>query len=314
MTAILERWRQVALCVTVLAIGGCQTSQSVPTAAASDTPPSPSAVQSSEASIAVSDLTGDLAFSYDTGIWVSHADGTSARQVTSDGGFDPTWSPDGTSIAYRLLTERDDGEIWIVRADGTDAHDLVNDPAFSDWGPAWSPDGRKIAFNSNRSGGLTIWVMNADGTGQHQLTKGHGEYPSWSPDGLRLVYAGGSYYDIRVVNLDGSDDHALTTDPAYEMAPAWSPDGSSIAYETQADYYPDVTEAGMGDQMEIHTMNPDGSADRRITSDQVEDYFPTWSPDGRFLMWTRHGQLVVAHQDGSAMTIIRAGNFPAWRP
>ena len=259
-------------------------------------------------------LSGRIAFSYDDGIWVANADGSDRRCVSSDGGFDPTFSPDGSQIAYRLLLATDDGEIWVMDADGRNRHDLVNDPEFSDWGPAWSPDGRHIAFDSNRRVGLAIWSMNADGSDQHIVTQGHGEYPSWSPDSNRLAYSGGDYYDIRVVDADGSDDVALTTSPAYDMGPAWSPDGMWIAYHTQADYYPNLGEAGMGPEMEIHLVRPDGSDDHRITMDRVEDGFATWSPDSRYLMWARHGQLVVARPDGTGLVDIGPGNFPTWIP
>lgn len=266
----------------------------------------------SDRPIARAELTGTIAFSYDDGIWLSDADGGHRRQVTHDGGFDPSLSPDGTRIVYRRLLEHDDGEIWIVDAAGTTPRDLVDDPAFSDWGPAWSPDGRTIAFDSNRSGGLVLWLMSGDGSGQRSLTSGHGEYPTWSPDGSRLAYAGGAYYDIRVVGADGSGDGAITTSPAYDMGPAWSPDGTWIAYHTQADRWPNVAEAGMGDEMEIHLIRPDGRDDHRITADDIEDSFPAWSPDGRFLVWARHGQLVVARPDGSGRIEIGPGNFPSW--
>jgi hypothetical protein len=64
--------------------------------------------------------------------------------------------------------------------------------------------------------------------------------------------------------------------------------------------------------MEIHLVHPDGSEDHRITDDHVEDAFPAWSPDRRFLMWSRHGELVVARVDGSGMIEIGAGTFPSW--
>ena len=262
--------------------------------------------------VRLDDLSGTIAFSFDDGIWTSDADGRNRRQLTSDGGFDPTLAPDAGQIAYRLLLEHDDGEIWVIDAGGGHRRDLVNDPAFSDWGPSWSPDGRRIAFDSNRRVGLALWLMNADGSGQEILTTGHGEYPSWSPDGTQLAYAGGSYYDIRVVNADGSNDHALTSSAAYDMGPAWSPDGAWIAYHTQVDAFPNVAEPGQGPEMEIHLIRPDGTDDHRITDDHVEDSFPAWSPDGRFLMWARQGELVVARPDGSGMVEIGPGNFPTW--
>ena len=49
-----------------------------------------------------------------------------------------------------------------------------------------------------------------------------------------------------------------------------------------------------------------------VAADRVEDSFPAWSPDGRFLMWARHGELVVARPDGSGMVEVGPGNFPSW--
>lgn len=236
--------------------------------------PAPTSTPSSTGTgpIDPAELQGLITFSADDGVWVANADGSDRHQLTTDGGFDPTWSLDGVQIAYRLLLAEDDGEIWIINADGSDAHNLVNDPDFSDWGPAWSPDGTTIAFDSNRQVGLTIWLMSAGGGG----------------------------------------DHALTDTAAYDMGPAWSPDGEWISYHTQADHYPDVVESGMGDEMEIHLVRPDGSDDHAITADNVEDSFATWSPDGRFLIWSRHGELVASRPDGSGMIELGSGNFPAW--
>jgi Tol biopolymer transport system component len=309
------------LAMLVLVCGACSGAEASTTSLASGSSFSSSASPSTlpvpdpsegPASVNRSELRGRIAFSFDDGIWVSDGDGENRRQLTNDGGFDPTWSPDGSRIAYRRLLARDDGEIWVVDADGSHAHDLVKDPNFSDWGPAWSPDGRTIAYSSNRKVGLALWLMDADGTHQRLIGRGHGEYPTWSPGGRRIAYAGGSYYDIRVVDADGSDDLAITTSPAYDMGPAWSPGGAWIAYHTQADYYPNLGESGMGPEMEIHLVHPDGSSDHRITSDDVEDGFAAWSPDGEFLMWSRHGELVVARPDGSGLIEIGPGNFPSW--
>ncbi len=284
---------------------GC-SSEDQPAAATTST-----AVIDNTGPIDIDALPGRIVFSYDTGVWVSDATGENRVQLTSNGEFDPTWSPDGTSIVVRTLTEADDGELWIMNADGSNFRNLVNDPDFSDWGPAWSPDGTMIAFNSNRAGGHGIWVMKADGSSQQAVTSSHGEYPSWSPDSQSLTYSGGSYYDIRLVNLDGTGDEIVIGDSAYEMGPSWSPDGKWIAFHTQADF-DELEEPGMGPEMEIHLIHPDGTGEIRITNNQVEDAFPVWSPDGEYLMWVRHGQIVVARPDGSGLVEVGPGNFPSW--
>ena len=334
-------WGRAAVLIAIGLVGGCG-SPVAPTPATTGTPvgsnvvsagltappasgsaAAPTSGPSAAASLPVlpsgppvdpADLTGKIAFAYDGGVWVADGDGTHRRRLTSDDGFDPTLSPDGRTIVYRLLLAADDGEIWTMRSDGGGRRDLVNDPDFSDWGPAFSPDGGRIAYSSNRIDGLAIWLMDADGTHQHLVTRGHGEYPAWSPDGKRIAYAGGSYYDIWVVDADGSNQRAITETVAYDMGPAWSPDGAWIAYHTQSDWYPDLEEPGMGAEMEIHLVRPDGSDDHRITADRVEDSFAAWSPDGRHLMWVRHGELVVARADGSGRIELGPGNFPSWVP
>jgi len=55
-------------------------------------------------------------------------------------------------------------------------------------------------------------------------------------------------------------------------------------------------------------MAPNGSD----PANRDEFLAPAWSPDGRFLMWARHGELVVARPDGSGMVEIGPGNFPSW--
>ena len=49
-----------------------------------------------------------------------------------------------------------------------------------------------------------------------------------------------------------------------------------------------------------------------ITGSPACDMGPAWSPDGRFLVWARHGELVVARTDGSGRVDIGPGNFPSW--
>src|SRR5207249_414599 len=52
----------------------------------------------------------------------------------------PTWSPDGTMIAFVGFAQEDPGfsDIFVVRVDGTDERRLTHTPDF-EWSPSWQP-------------------------------------------------------------------------------------------------------------------------------------------------------------------------------
>jgi Tol biopolymer transport system component len=69
-------------------------------------------------------------------IYVMNADGSSVNRLTAAWGSDPTWSPDGSKIAF---TRRDgNAEIYVMDADGSNETNLTNN-AVTDHSPAWSP-------------------------------------------------------------------------------------------------------------------------------------------------------------------------------
>jgi TolB protein len=70
-------------------------------------------------------------------IYVMNADGSGVRQVTTGGGADPAWSPDGTKIAFE--SDRDGNfEIYVMNSDGSDLRRLTTSPG-DDLHPAWRP-------------------------------------------------------------------------------------------------------------------------------------------------------------------------------
>ena len=91
--------------------------------------------------------TGEDGGPADSEIWTIDANGGQATRLTHDdvSSIEPTWSPDGSRIAFW-----EGGELWTMGADGTDAHRIYRNPADPGgvWAPAWSPDGTRIAFLS----------------------------------------------------------------------------------------------------------------------------------------------------------------------
>lgn len=118
-------------------------------------------------------------------IFVMDADGTNVQQVTDDGYYNafPTWSPDGTSVAYasyrgeeqpvldELTGQITDGKVlltdwYLVRVDVESGAERVltgatDSPVFR---PAWSPEGDHIAYiSAGASGQPDIYVVPASG-------------------------------------------------------------------------------------------------------------------------------------------------------
>jgi len=203
-------------------------------------------------------------------IYVMDADGSGVTRLTNSAATvddGPTWSPDGSKIAFRRS-----GDIYVMNAGGSGQTNLTNDPA-SDFLPAWSPDGSKIAFVSHRDDNWEIYVMNAIGSGVTRLTNNPAPdfNPAWSPDGARIAFESERddfVAEIYVMNADGSGVTRLTNNPAIDIAPAWSPDGTKIAFQTARDI----------SDFEIYVMNPDGSQPVNLTDDPENNTGPDWQP------------------------------------
>lgn len=124
-------------------------------------------------------------------IWVMDADGTHKKQLTfnrhrngsagPDANF-PSFSPDGTRIAFLCGWETLYGNICVMNANGSGRTQLTHNPDNglmkdepSSDEPAWSPDGSSIMFDSNQYDpalgrrAAQTWVMNADGSDQRVL-------------------------------------------------------------------------------------------------------------------------------------------------
>jgi len=191
------------------------------------------------------------------GLVVMNADG-SRKRVLAQFGRTPTWSPDGTLLAYVAV----DTSLRVIHPDGQ-TEQTFKSPELSSYasGPSWAPDGRRLAAATG-GGALTIFDL-ADGTTRDVVDGGLGfSSPMWSPDGSTIAYATREG-EIRLVRPDGSGQRVV----ARGTRAVWSPDGDRLAVV-----------GGEGPKRTLTVVQVDGSGARTL-SRHLEDY-ATWSPDG----------------------------------
>src|SRR5437899_487014 len=87
---------------------------------------------------------------YNYDIYVANADGSGARRITDNPGYDAegTLSPDGKTIVFTSLR---DGDLYLVNSDGSGLEQITTNPEFDAF-PMFSPDGKQLVWASNRHG------------------------------------------------------------------------------------------------------------------------------------------------------------------
>ena len=169
-------------------------------------------------------------------------------QLTSLNGLEvaPTFSPDGTQVAFSWNGEREDNfDIYLKTVGSSDVRRLTTDPA-ADTLPVWSPDGKEIAFLRDHPGGGTnvYSVLPTGGEERKRSDFRIGGGPSariaWSPDQRWIVgrpdtaedLARNGSWALYLIPLGSGTPRRLTEAkaPDIDVAPAFSPNGLRLAY------------------------------------------------------------------------------------
>ena len=240
-------------------------------------------------------------------LWIVDVASGQKRLLTNElRGAQPVWSPHGNRIAFWGLPPSAQRDLYTIDAKtpGAKPKPLTNDPAL-DWNPVWSHDGKYIYFGSDRAGTMNLWRIPVDERTGDRLG---------DPESIPLPARFAAHFSIAQ-----DDKHiifsALEMASAIQRAPLGSVEGSPLLRGSMLIFSFDISPDGQwiafsnsGLQEDLYVARIDGTNLRQVTNDPERDRAPTWTPDGRQLLFysTRTGtagyEIWRVNLDGSGLT------------
>jgi len=217
-------------------------------------------------------------------------------RLTFDGqgtreGLTPRYFHDGRGVVYQKVTNFEHPAFVLLDPATGDRRELME--VYSSGPAAPTPDGRALVFHRTNLRPLRHRISGAShvtwddlfsldlATGEvRELTRAQRAHdPDVSPDGTLIACTVGDTgrRDLALVPIAGGRPRVLAGDvPGDAYRPAWSPDGRQIAYSR---WKP-------GGFRDIHVYDVGSGRDRALWVDRAMDIDPSFSPDGRFIVFS----------------------------
>ena len=241
-------------------------------------------------------------------------DGANSRFLTDDNDIvlAPRFSPNNEEIVYTSY-ETGVPKVYLMNVDTLNKRLLDDQPGMT-FAPRFSPDGRNVVMSLTDRGNTDIYsVVLATGR-KSRLTTGPSidTAPSYSPDGKKIVFESdrGGRQQIYIMSSVGGDATRISFGKGSYGTPVWSPRGDMIAF----------TKINQG-RFHIGVMRTDGSNERLLTASFLDEG-PTWSPNGRVIMFFRESagtngvpeifSVDVTGRNLKRVKTIQNGSDPAW--
>jgi len=212
---------------------------------------------------------------------VMDQDGANHRFLTNGQSLvlTPRFAPNQQTIAY-MSFQNNQPRIYVYDIGSGRQRLVVAQPNMT-FAPRFSPDGRWILFSMSVANNTDIYRVPAAGGRIERLTNSPAidTGGSYSPDGSKIVFesdrSGGQ--QLYVMNADGSNQQRISFGSGRYATPVWSPKGDLIAFTK------------MDGNFRIGTMTPTGGNEKLLTN-SWQDEGPSWSPNGRVIMFFRSAQ------------------------
>lgn len=183
------------------------------------------------------------------------------RRLTSgsDWNLQPSWSPDGTRLAF-TAQRNDEFGISVINVDGTGELRLAGSEGSET--PAWSKAGDRIAYSRSAFPDQAVILADVDGGARQTVADGWARSLDWSDDDAYLVAVGiaDGNGNLGIVRLSTDGTDALSLTPAApedeQQLARWSPDGSHILFS----HYFDSTDG----RSRLFVIGADGSDRREV--------------------------------------------------
>jgi len=206
-------------------------------------------------------------------------DGANNRYLTNGDHLvlTPRFSPTSQEITY-LSYFNNRPRVYLYNID-TGQQEVLGDFPGMTFAPRFSPDGNKVIMSMAVNGNSDIYVMDLRTRQTRRLTNSPAidTSPCYSPDGKHIVYNSdqGGTQQLYVMDSDGGNSKRISFGDGRYATPVWSPRGDLIAFTKLK-----------GNRFYIGVMRPDGSQERILTESYLDEG-PTWSPNGRVIMFFR---------------------------
>ena len=222
-------------------------------------------------------------------------------------------------------------DLYLFEEPGSAPRRLTNDPGL-DYNPVVSPDGRWVVFTSERTGNPDLYVLDLAEPGipvPLTQTEAMEDAAVFSPDGGTLVFVGSHTgnpdiytmpFDPERLAVDAIPTN-LTRHAAGDYNPSVSPDGTKILFSSSrvaGDVVSGTAAATSYEASELYVMRADGTDVRRLTQHDGWDGSPSWTPDGRAVVFysERDGEPRIYRMglDGSQPRPLSAADVTALSP